>query len=384
MAADADVVGAEREDEVDHDQEAELAGQLRPCRGRGRSRRPRRSGRRPRRRRRAWGRSDRSAEARRKHRRAARRSRGRGSVACRAPGSSSLPRKKSSAMLKTRCGKKLGVQEAAGDQPVPLAVRDRDAAQGEVVDDREAGVVQPAPAPGDLEQVGDDVDPDQDEGRRGAARSPRRCCRPPAPPWSAAACTPGSASRPGSGSCSRGRSAARRRSRRPRSRGRGGGNRSRPSGRGSLQSAPMEPASPARLYATAGRRPPRRARDRRLLLHASSAAPARSKPRWACSGSTPGSTSSTSPPARSACCSPARRPPLRARAGPPPTPPWRSGASRSAAARPSSASFLSTAAHTLHLALGLLGLAAAAGTAKAKSSRSQPLEPRAKAAGKGA
>jgi len=40
--------------------------------------------------------------------------------------------------------------------------------------------------------------------------------------------------------------------------------------------------------------------------------------------------------------------------------------------------------NTLHLVLGLLGLAAAAGTAKAKSSQSQPLKARTKLAGKGA
>ena len=67
---------------------------------------------------------------------------------------------------------------------------------------------------------------------------------------------------------------------------------------------------------------------------------------------------------------------------------WRSGASRSAPATRSSASSPPAAATTaLHLALGLLGLAAAAGTPKARrlagAGDEAGLEPRAQAAGQG-
>ena len=84
---------------------------------------------------------------------------------------------------------------------------------------------QAAVALGDLDQVDEDVQRDQDEGRgrvpsRASPPTPRVTLRP------LAARTRGSASRPGSASCSRGRSAARRRSRRRRSRGSGVGSRS--------------------------------------------------------------------------------------------------------------------------------------------------------------
>ena len=144
-----------------------------------------------------------------------------------------------------------GVEEAAGDEPVPLAFGDQRPVEAEVDDDRAAAdVVEAAAAAGDLGEEGERVERDQDEGRR-RAREQRRPRRPPAPPWCAGWRTPDSASRPGSASCSRGRSAARRRSRRRRSRDRGAGNRSQPRGSSSLQSRPMDGPSPARLYATA-------------------------------------------------------------------------------------------------------------------------------------
>ena len=85
-------------------------------------------------------------------------------------------------------------------------------------------------------------------------------------PWSARACTPGSACRPGSGSCSRGRSAARRRSRTTRGLAVGMSVTGLGHGMGSLQSLPMDPPSPARLYASAVGAFLVVARHRRLLL----------------------------------------------------------------------------------------------------------------------
>ena len=142
------------------------------------------------------------------------------------------------------------MEEAAGDEPVPLAFGDRGAVAGR--SRRRPSCrrpIEPTAAAGDLDQEGGDVERDQDEGRRGAGEP---AAPPPTPRttlvrWRR---TPGSASRPGSASCSRGRSAARRRSRRRRSRGRGGGNRSRPSGRAAYNRRRWRHPSPARLYAT--------------------------------------------------------------------------------------------------------------------------------------
>ena len=198
-----------------------------------------------------------------------------------------------------------GVEEAAGDQAVPLAFGDEGAVEAEVDDELAALFVeQAAGAARDLDQEDDHVDRDQDVGGRtrleaGGRRSGS------APPWCAGWRTPGSACRPGSGSCSRGRSAGRRRSRKRRSRGRGGGNRSRPSGKAAYNRRRWRPQP----------RPSLRRRGRRLSLRARrasassttrpSATSTSTRRRSGPCRSTAGSTSSTSPPARSACSWPA-------------------------------------------------------------------------------
>ena len=57
-----------------------------------------------------------------------------------------------------------GVEEAAGQQPVPLAVGDGVALEAEVGDHRAAGAAEPAGAGSDLGQIGGDVERDQDVG----------------------------------------------------------------------------------------------------------------------------------------------------------------------------------------------------------------------------
>ena len=66
-----------------------------------------------------------------------------------------------------------GVEEAAGDEAVPLAFGDGRAEEGEVDDELAAGVRRTArPPAGDLDQEDDDVDRDQDVGGRECARTP--------------------------------------------------------------------------------------------------------------------------------------------------------------------------------------------------------------------
>ena len=131
---------------------------------------------------------------------------------------------------------------------------------------------------------------------------------------------------------------------------------------GSLQSAPMEAASPARLYATAGRRPA----PRRSASSASSTAPPSARPASveAALGVLRVNAWLNLPPRRSpgrSACSLAgyasRRYALWRRRSS--TPCSRSGASRSAAATRSSASSRHRRRRRCDLALGLLGLHAA-------------------------
>jgi len=63
-----------------------------------------------------------------------------------------------------------GVEEAAGDQPVPLAFGDRRPEEREFGDEGAAGDFESAVPGSDLGQVDDDVERDQDEGRRGGCR----------------------------------------------------------------------------------------------------------------------------------------------------------------------------------------------------------------------
>ena len=137
-----------------------------------------------------------------------------------------------------------GVEEAAGQQPVPLAFGDRGPEQAEV--DRSASCrsgSSPPPPPAISARKTTTLSAIRTKVA-GAVRAARRR-RAPASPGSAAGRTPGSACRPGSASCTPGRSAARRRSRKRRSRGRDVGSRSRPSRLRSLQS-PADGRHPAR------------------------------------------------------------------------------------------------------------------------------------------
>ena len=73
-----------------------------------------------------------------------------------------------------------GVEEAAGDQAIPLAFGDRGPEEAEVDDELARPVRRkPARAAGDLDQEDDHVDRDQDVGRREGARTPGRAGRVP-------------------------------------------------------------------------------------------------------------------------------------------------------------------------------------------------------------
>ena len=148
------------------------------------------------------------------------------------------------------------VEEAAGDDPVPLAVWRPAGPKAPVGDELSAAAERAAlPPAGDLGDEDDDVE--RRSGRRSRTAPRRRPQRTALRAGALARRTRGTASRPASRSCSRGRSAARSSSTRRWSRGRGAGSRSAPWARNLLSGARRTLAG-ARLSAALEQRRQRR------------------------------------------------------------------------------------------------------------------------------